>query len=1030
MKRNLVFFVFWFFLFSGVVLFSEDIPQKNVAQQKNETENKPNSEDATRKLLYGKNLSLDEVKKLVELGADVKAVNNASGVGTTALHLFTGFGNIEVVRYLVEKGANVNAQNIAGNMPIHFAAEKSDFGMVTFLMSKGADVNAMNKTSKSALLLLIENNKIDKNAIKDFLTKNEINIADAYKGVDSPFHAVKGRSINTAQLDFLLELGVSLNLRNKNGFTPLHVSVTLPNYREYFDYLIDKNVDVNLAADNGKTALHLALSFEHDAIDIVKKLIGKKADVNKKDKNDQSPLLEVLKSQKSPDKKLELVKLLVEQKADVKVADVRLTTPLHAATFSGQNREIISYLLENGADVNAKNSDGQTALMLLMIGYFEAIYRRQETSLQSEYYSVFKDFIKHGADLSIKDKDNLTVINSLVRQEWRVDKEFWNKFIEAGKDIDWSQDKIAAPVCWALSNSANLSVLEYLDKNKADFNKKNQEGKSPLYALIHPLPQKNPRDEVDLNKIQKLKYLVQRGANVNEWFAAEKTTPFFWALQNYETDLDTVKFLVEKGADPNTITRYGGNALHLLLINYHVKSNTKLEQKTFDTIKYLVEKGANVDLPEKGDLLRPIHYAAQNGTYRIVKYLADQKVKLNTKSANGATPLHFAASGGVKIDLIKLLLQNGCSVNDKDNDGRTPFLLAAATKETNLDTLKYLCENENAEVNIKDVHGNTPLLLAVKNTRQIEKIKYLIERGADVKAIDNNGMNMLHCIFGEIYSSVSSPYKNPLLYAGRGEKPEEICDLISFFVELGADINYVNKNGMTPLLHSVSPDCSREYVINAQVISHLIAKGAKTDVKDKDGYPLLHVLMRKTNSNPNNFKPIVELFKIDFAQPENRMVLHDLIKDGWKITGYWLPPLIQCGYSVDSRDGFGSTLLHVAASWNKPDLVRILIENGADVNAKDNNGATPLHDSMEQNGVYVDVMNMLIEAGADVDAKDNFGMTPLDVAYPSRKKINVQEAIEKRKMKIATKSEQEKKDKQISIEQQKMKNKNTEPNWR
>ena len=69
-----------------------------------------------------------------------------------------------------------------------------------------------------------------------------------------------------------------------------------------------------------------------------------------------------------------------------------------------------------------------------------------------------------------------------------------------------------------------------------------------------------------------------------------------------------------------------------------------------------------------------------------------------------------------------------------------------------------------------------------------------------------------------------------------------------------------------------------------------------------------------------------------------------------------------------------------AAKRGDLDEVKRLIENGADVNIKDNDGDTPLH--YAASGGHLDVVKFLVENGADVNAKDKYGRTPLDVAKP------------------------------------------------
>jgi ankyrin repeat protein len=121
--------------------------------------------------------------------------------------------------------------------------------------------------------------------------------------------------------------------------------------------------------------------------------------------------------------------------------------------------------------------------------------------------------------------------------------------------------------------------------------------------------------------------------------------------------------------------------------------------------------------------------------------------------------------------------------------------------------------------------------------------------------------------------------------------------------------------------------------------------------------------------------------------------------------------LLKEGANVNAKDKIGRSPLHKAAFYRHIEIVKLLIENGANVNAKDNYGYTPLHDAaisghieivklLIENGAYVnaksyldwtplhyaafyghiEIVKLLIEKGANVNAKDNYGWTPLHYA--------------------------------------------------
>ena len=93
--------------------------------------------------------------------------------------------------------------------------------------------------------------------------------------------------------------------------------------------------------------------------------------------------------------------------------------------------------------------------------------------------------------------------------------------------------------------------------------------------------------------------------------------------------------------------------------------------------------------------------------------------------------------------------------------------------------------------------------------------------------------------------------------------------------------------------------------------------------------------------------------------------------------------LIEKGADVNAKDKYGYTPLHLTAIYNRPQMAQLLIKHGADVNAKDNYGNTPLHYCGTTPGT-VKVAKVLLENGADPTVKNMRGKTPLDLANETK----------------------------------------------
>jgi ankyrin repeat protein len=165
------------------------------------------------------------VRFLLERGADVKAQNKD---GDTPLHLALEKGHVEIAGILIERGADVSAQNNYGDTPLHVASEKGHVEIAGILIERGADVAAQNIYGYTPLHLASENGQVE---IADILIEHSADVTAENKGGSTALHlASQSPYIQTSPQRFaevaliLLEHGADATAQDNDGRTPFDLA--------------------------------------------------------------------------------------------------------------------------------------------------------------------------------------------------------------------------------------------------------------------------------------------------------------------------------------------------------------------------------------------------------------------------------------------------------------------------------------------------------------------------------------------------------------------------------------------------------------------------------------------------------------------------------------------------------------------------------------------------------------------------------------------------------------------------------------
>lgn len=423
---------------------------------------------------------------------------------------------------------------------------------------------------------------------------------------------------------------------------------------------------------------------------------------------------------------------------------------------------------------------------------------------------------------------------------------------------------------------------------------------------------------------EKVRALLASGTKVDDR-SVDNTTALHWAAHNEDPAL--VKMLLKAGASPNARNDYGATPLSeaatvantailklLLAAGADVESANDDGQtalmlvartENVEAARLLVKKRAKLEAREKWKQQTPLMWAAAEGQAKMVEFLAAAGADVNARSlvndwptqvtveprgqgrpSGGFTPLLYAARKGC-LECARSLLKHGADVNLPDPDGVTPLL--SAVTNLNFDTAKLLIDN-GADPNRWDLWGRAPLYAAIDLNQLPDGGRADRPSRDDATALDVAAALLKAGANPNLQLKMMQPYRS--LRDDRGAdtmqttgatallRAARAADLpaMKLLIDAGANVELPNINGVTPLM--------------------AVAGNAQTKVDTRGRY--------KTEAEA--------LQAIDL--------------------------LMAAGAKVDSLDSQGQSALFGAAVRGWDDVVRKLVERGAQVARKDARGRT------------------------------------------------------------------------------------------
>ncbi len=310
----------------------------------------PRSARATEDLLPL--FAAGETARILELlAADPELLHADLGEGMTPLHYGVYYGFVPIVDYALAHGIDINLKDRRGLSPVWFSVSGNRPAMLRKLIALGADLSVKNPEGDNMLLRAARAGNVE---VFSTLLENGFKIDERNEHGVSPLDmALRANAMDIVRL--LVSKGIDPKTAPAPDFPLLHCAV-LSGKADGIHYLLDHGFDIDVRdGQRGMTPLTLAVDFDNP--DGARALAMRGANVNVADANGQTPMLLAIKKGNR-----DLIDLFLTAGADANAVDSRTgKTVLHEAALRGYS-DVVQTLLAHGAQKNAKDKNGYTAL--------------------------------------------------------------------------------------------------------------------------------------------------------------------------------------------------------------------------------------------------------------------------------------------------------------------------------------------------------------------------------------------------------------------------------------------------------------------------------------------------------------------------------------------------------------------------------------------------------------------------------------------------------------------------------------------
>uniref|UniRef100_A0A8C7JY41 Transient receptor potential cation channel, subfamily A, member 1b n=1 Tax=Oncorhynchus kisutch TaxID=8019 RepID=A0A8C7JY41_ONCKI len=401
-----------------------------------------------------------------------------------------------------------------------------------------------------------------------------------------------------------------------------------------------------------------------------------------------------------------------------------------------------------------------------------------------------------------------------------------------------------------------------------------------------------------------------------------------------------------------------------------------VERNQPDSCRALLELGAEPNVLNKA-LMSPLHLAVSHTHNHLVQLLLSHyKTESNLEGGLGNTPVMLACSIN-NTEALSILLSHGARLSSQNKLGHYAIHAAAfAGSKKAMDVIlkagEEMGHSIEEHINFLDKSYSSPLHLAVRGGN-MDIIEFCIHKGAkiDQQQVDRSTALHFACSQGATeavklmlssYSRLDSIINLP---DGACQTPLhratifDHTELAEYLISKGADIDYIDSKGLSPLLLATNCGAWR-------TVALLLSKGANVKIKDQSGCNFLHLAILQPKGLKNLSGDVLQHSSVkDLLSNEDnegctplhyacRLGIHESVKN-----------ILVLQVSLDRKSKDKKSALHFAAQYGRVNTCQRLLETITDsrlLNEGDERGLTPLH--LASGGGHTKVVELLLRKGA------------------------------------------------------------------